>query len=123
MAGGYSLSPLKTMGGDTLSASLEASVLNAEALKETPSQMTRSGVGVMGTPSAAGTRRFAGQSIAQVFDRADVVQAAGPQLQGFVNRMQGGPFAMAVGGGPSGGPGGGTTAPPNPAAVKKETLT
>lgn len=96
MAGGLSLSPL-TGPADSVRRSLAAAIVNADSLKETPAaNLTRAGVSVRGTPSPAGTTRFAGDEIAQAFERADLVAAAGPALKGFVDAMQSGPFALPV---------------------------
>jgi hypothetical protein len=109
MAGGRSLSPLTGPAGSVQRA-IEYAQMNAEALKETPAGMTRAGMPVRGTPSPGGTQRFAGQAVVQAFERADLVQAAGPSLQGFVASMQSGPFALPVPGTPSP-PSGNTSAP------------
>jgi hypothetical protein len=117
MAGGLSLSPL-TGPADSVRRALGAAIANADSPKETQAAPTRAGVFVRGTPSPAGTTRFAGDEIAEAFQRADLVQAAGPSLKGFVDSMQSGPFALPVPGvdpaagapapakKPSGGPGG-----------------
>lgn len=96
MAGGLSLSPL-TGPPDSVRRALSAAVVNANSLKESPaSSPTRAGVSVRGTPSPAGTTRFAGDEIAEAFQRADLVAAAGPALKGFMDAMQspGSPFAL-----------------------------
>ena len=96
MAGGLSLSPL-TGPAESVQRALGAALVNADSLKETlAATPMRDGVAVRGTPSPAGTRRFAGDEIAQAFERADLVAAAGPALQGFVQAMQSGPFALPV---------------------------
>ena len=96
MAGGLSLSPL-TGPADSVRRALGAAIVNAESLKEAPAASpTRAGVSVRGTPSPAGTTRFAGDEIAEAFQRADLVAAAGPSLKGFVDSMQSGPFALPV---------------------------
>jgi len=94
MAGGRSLSPL-TGPAESVQRAIAAALVNADSLKETPAAgLTRAGVAVRGTPSPAGTRRFAGDEVAQAFERADLVAAAGPALKGFVDAMQAGPFAL-----------------------------
>jgi hypothetical protein len=96
MAGGSSLSPL-TGPADSVRRALGAAILNADSLKETPAAgLTRAGVPVRGTPSPAGTTRFAGDDIAEAFQRADLVAAAGPSLKGFIDSMQSGPFALSL---------------------------
>lgn len=96
MAGGLSLSPL-TGPADSVRRALGAAIVNADSLKEMPTPPpARGGVTQRGTPSPAGTTRFAGQEIAQAFERADLVAAAGPALKGFIDAMQSGPFALPL---------------------------
>lgn len=91
MAGGSSLSPL-TGPADSVRRALGAAILNADSLKETPAAgLTRAGVPVRGTPSPAGTTRFAGDDIAEAFQRADLAS-----LKGFIDSMQSGPFALSL---------------------------
>jgi hypothetical protein len=102
MAGGHSLSPLTGPAGSVQRA-IEYAQMNAEALKETPTGMTRAGVAVRGTPSPGGTKRFAGEAVIQAFERSDLMQAAGPSVGAFMHSYTNGMFSPVAPASPSGG--------------------
>ena len=96
MAGGRSLSPLTGPPG-SVSRAIAAGQVNAQSLKETQASGMREGVPIRGTASAAGTKRFAGDAIASVFERADLAESAGPSIGAFMDSYMGGMFSPLAG--------------------------
>jgi hypothetical protein len=101
MAGGHSLSPLTGPAGSVQRA-IAAGQVNAQAMLETQADGMRQGVPFRGTGSPAGTKRFAGDALASVFERADLMQAAGPSVGAFMHSYTHGMFSPVAPSSPGG---------------------